>query len=247
MTMANLVLLHGFCETSDMWSDITPQLMLEGHQVTCIDLPGFGENRNCESSIVGIANYVWGVLSQKAITDPVVLGHSMGGYVALEMLSQKPREIKGIGLIHSHAAADTEDKKANRNKSISFVQKHGTKEFLDLFPNQLVAPHRVSDLDLMDRVQSLVTKTRSEAIIAASKAMRDRPERISLLNRVETPILWLVGEQDGFVTVSEIYQQVSKAQRSMLEVLPNVGHLSVLEIPEQFLKSVNKYLNWIEA
>jgi len=77
--------------------------------------------------------------------------------------------------------------------------------------------------------------------------MRDRPERISLLNRVETPILWLVGEQDGFVTVSEIYQQVSKARRSMLEVLPNVGHLSVLESPEQFLNAVNKYLNWIEA
>ena len=247
MTMANLVLLHGFCETSEMWSDTCVKFMSDGHSVTCADLPGFGTNMHCESSMEEMANYVWKVLAQNDVVNPIILGHSMGGYVALEMLHQKPSEIKGIGLIHSHAAADSEEKKANRDKSISFVQKHGTKEFLDLFPNQLVAPHRVSDLALMNQVRSLTKNTSVEAIIAASKAMRDRKERISLLNSVETPILWLVGEQDNFVSVSEIYQQASQSRRSMLEVLPNVGHLSVFEDPQKFTNAVYKYISWVES
>lgn len=247
MTMANLVLLHGFCETSDMWSDVCVQFMSVGHSVTCVDLPGFGTNMDCVSSMEEMAIYVWNLLAQNNVVNPIILGHSMGGYVALEMLHQKPREIKGIGLIHSHAAADSEEKKANRNKSISFVQKHGTNEFLDLFPNQLVAPHRVSDFALMEQVRSLTQDTSAEAISAASKAMRDRKERISLLNSVETPILWLVGEQDSFVSVSEIYQQVSQTRRSMLEVLPNVGHLSVFEDPQKFKNAVFKYISWVES
>ena len=127
-----VVLLHGFIEEGIMWND-TARALSKKHRVIVPDLEGFG-NSPLQSKTLSMEHYageIYKLLKKEKVKQCVMLGHSMGGYIALYFAEKYPQMLSGFGLINSQCYADTEEKKANRKKGNEFIATHGTKVFVN--------------------------------------------------------------------------------------------------------------------
>ena len=123
-----VVLLHGFLENSTMWNTTVAQLSKK-YRVVCIDLLGHGKTDNLGyvHSMEEQAEMVKAVLNCLHLRKYVLVGHSMGGYIALAFAKLFPSNLKGLCLMNSTALPDTEEKKINRDRGICAVkQNHKT-------------------------------------------------------------------------------------------------------------------------
>ena len=129
-----VVFLHGFCETREIWENFLEPLS-SVCRVILIDLPGFGGNPPLESplTIADMAEQVYNTILAIGVDQCIMIGHSMGGYVALAFCEKFPSRLKGLGLFHSTAYADSSEKKQARDKTIDFIERYGTEEFVEEF------------------------------------------------------------------------------------------------------------------
>jgi pimeloyl-ACP methyl ester carboxylesterase len=125
-----VVLLHGFGETGAIWH-FQKAYLEKSFRVLIPDLPGSGgSDPIADMSMEGLAEAVHFMLQQEGIERCVLIGHSMGGYVALAFADRYENLLNGFGLFHSTAFADNDEKKATRKKGIRFIQEHGAFNFL---------------------------------------------------------------------------------------------------------------------
>ena len=120
-----VVLLHGFLENSAMWNEIA-NILSKRNRVICIDLLGHGQTGNLGYiySMEDQAQMVKAVLNHLKLRKYVVVGHSMGGYVALAFAKLFPSAIKGLSLMNSTALPDSEEKKISRDRGIKALKKN---------------------------------------------------------------------------------------------------------------------------
>ncbi len=112
-----IVLLHGFLENSTMWKPFISRLSKKNRVIT-IDLLGHGKTEclGYVHTMEDMAEAVKAVLSKLRLRRVVVIGHSMGGYVALAFVEKYSNNVKGLCLMNSTATADSEEKKINRDR-----------------------------------------------------------------------------------------------------------------------------------
>ncbi len=230
-----ILLIHGFCETHQIWDGFAEELATD-FSVWSIDLPGFGRSELIEPlSIESVAQRVIEFAEHEKIGRCVVVGHSLGGYVALAMQQLKPDLFAGMVLFHSTVFADTEEKKTNRNKTIDFVKKFGVAPFADTFVPNLFYQ---KDHPAIPAVYSMALHTPVSTLIAYSQAMRDRPAR-DHLNGVD--VLILAGQYDAIVNLSISQQMAALSDRARLKVLECSGHMGMYEDRLESLKAVRDF------
>ena len=124
-----IVFLHGFCETHEIWKDFVKPLSTR-FRVILIDLPGFGRSEILPTpfTIDDVGNTVANWLIENQVLKSILIGHSLGGYVTLSVAERHSQLLEGIGLFHSMAFEDTQEKKENRNKVIEFVRRNGVQQ-----------------------------------------------------------------------------------------------------------------------
>ncbi len=228
-----------------MWNATVSELGALPVKCHALDLPGFGSNNETVDTIEAMSDFVFSYMDHQQIPDAIVIGHSMGGYVALEMLAKQSDRINGVGLIHSHAAADSARKKDNRKKLISFIEKNGQKAFLQKFTKQLVAKQQANSA-LLDQVKNLVKGTGSQAIISASKAMIHRADHTNTL-KANIPFLWIIGKEDEFMPYATTLSQANQCPIAEIHVLEDVGHLSMYEVPGKANKIILRFIEKTDA
>ena len=125
-----VVLLHGYLESMFVWDDFVP-LLYKRVRVVTLDLPGHGisEVRGECHSMEYLADVVRDALQALGIARCTLVGHSMGGYVALAFCERHPEMLDGLVLFSSTPNADTEEKRENRRREIALVRA-GKKEQL---------------------------------------------------------------------------------------------------------------------
>jgi pimeloyl-ACP methyl ester carboxylesterase len=238
-----LVFLHGFCESKEIWQDFVTPLAAD-HRVILIDLPGFGANTapQPEYTMERAAAFVQQTLTELQVDKSLVIGHSMGGYVALALAEKSPRLLAGLALFHSSALPDTEEKKENRNKTRDFIRKHGVDTFMDAF----VAPlffegNREAQQDAIARLTRMGKQAPEEAILGALAGMRDRPDRTPVLKAVDYPVLMIAGKQDPAVPLEQTLQQCHLPKESHVLFLDRTGHQGLFEKPRETLQALQAF------
>jgi pimeloyl-ACP methyl ester carboxylesterase len=240
----HLCFLHGFCENKTVWNEVISSLK-EHYTCISIDLPGFGKSQHLEiNSIKQLAVSVTDILVHEKVENSSFFGHSMGGYVALEILNSEPEIVHSIGLAHSTSMADTNLKKENRRKTIDFVSKNGSKEFLNLFAQGLVAESNYNNLK--PQITALISATTSNAIVGGLEAMINRADHLETLQNTTKPVLFITGDQDQHIKEETVYHQAAKCKLAQVSVIPNCGHLSMLEDKKKCLIAIRHFLNFIE-
>jgi pimeloyl-ACP methyl ester carboxylesterase len=237
-----LLFLHGFCESGEMWRHLADSLSTQ-YRVICPDLPGFGNSPLTQpiQTIEEVAEQLEDWMDAHQIKDPIVLGHSLGGYVALALLEHMGDRIKAIGLLHSTAFGDDEEKKEMRNRTLTFLKKHGAAKFVTSFVPQLFPEHRRIEL-AEAMVQAVEDGKRSslEGLLAYTVAMRDRKDRLAVLEQFVGPKLLLAGTLDGAVKIDSSRAQQG-AYTHYIE-LEGVGHLGMVEEKEKTLAVLQNFV-----
>ncbi|MEN8225408.1 MAG: alpha/beta hydrolase [Bacteroidota bacterium] len=237
-----IVLLHGFLEQMSMWNYFSKKLS-EKYTVVTIDLPGFGKSE-CLGPVhlmEEMASAVNKVLIHLNIRKCLLVGHSMGGYVSLAFAAMFSGKLKGLGLFHSHALADTAEAKVNRDRAIDVVRSdHGA--FIFNFIPALFASENVEKFSKeIHRMHRDAISTSPEAIVAALEGMKYRTDKIDLLIRASFPFLFILGKKDSRIPFEKTLAQAALPATSEVLVLDNVGHMGFLEAREITLKAVEGF------
>ncbi len=221
-----LVFIHGYCESHTLWSDFTAPFRKE-YRVICIDLPGFGKSPllPLPFTIADVAKSVWDFLDSISIDTCFLVGHSLGGYVSLEMANQQPGRLVGFCLFHSTAYPDDENKKLNRTKVMEFVANNGTIPFVETLLPTLFAqpntrlPHLVEEASKID----------PQTIISYAQAMRDRHDMTKVYSEFRSPILFFIGMKDTVFSPQSIEEQASVVKDKVVCKLEEAAHMGMIE------------------
>lgn len=226
-----VVLLHGFCEDSRVWLEFGEDLREEQFRVIVIDLPGFGESEPAaEPSIDYHAGAVLAVLDELGLARSVLIGHSMGGYIGLAIAEKFPDRLKGLGLFHSHPFADSEEKKANRAKSIEFIRRQGHLLYVKQLIPQLFNPRFAgSHPFLVDTLIHRATRYPEQGIVDGLQAMIDRPDRSKALQQATFPVLFIIGKEDTAIPWEYSIDQTHLPAIASVHILDKVAHMGMYE------------------
>lgn len=237
-----LVLLHGFLESKAIWDEFTKNLQQE-FTVISIDLPGHGESELLSEthSMQLMAETVKLVLEAQKIEKVVIAGHSMGGYVALQFAVDNQEMVKGLVLFHSHANADTEEAKENRRRTINIVNQNRGGFIRQFIPDLFDQKHVENYSGAILKLQEIAALMSPEAIIAALKGMRDRPNQLQYLLLSEIPILFIIGKQDSRMPYHQLMAQAVIPSHSEILLLEDVGHMGFIEAPGKTLPALRHF------
>ncbi|MEZ4858956.1 MAG: alpha/beta hydrolase [Flavobacteriaceae bacterium] len=230
-----LLLLHGFLESARIWKEFIPPLS-EKYTLVIPDLPGHGK-----SEIIGethamelMAEVMDGLFQHLKINKAIVLGHSMGGYVALAFTELFEEKVSKLILLNSTTEADSEERKENRNRAIQFIEKEKG-SFLSMAISNLFS--ETSRIIYCKEIESLKKEAQgfpSKGIIANSKGMRDRKDRTYILKSFSKEKWIVCGYEDPIVPVA-ISKSIAKTTNTPLFILPG-SHMSWLENKDEIVK-----------
>lgn len=238
-----VVLLHGFLEASWMWEALLPELA-HSHRVICIDLLGHGQT-DCLGyvhSMDEMAEAVEAVLKHLKLRKVILVGHSMGGYVALALAEVNPDIVKSLVLYQSTARADSEEKKKDRNRVIK-IAKSNSKSFVKKSIPMLFRPvNRTKFKSEISELKEKASQTSTCGIIAALAGMRDRPNREILLKSPPYPVHIIAGDKDPRISYKESCELADISEFVKLHTIKGSGHMSYIEAPNQTLEIFNTVL-----
>lgn len=244
-----LVLLHAFPLAKEMWRP-QREALASICRVIAPDLRGFGgSDLNGTLSVESMADDVAALLDALSIREPVVLGGlSMGGYVALAFAHRHAGRLRGLILADTKADPDDDEAKANRNRMIAFASASGDRTVIDqLVPKLVGADTTAHRPAVIAEIRALASAQSRSALVAALKALRDRPDATPGLRDVAVPTLVLVGEQDGVTPPAKATALAQAIRGAEVVVIPGAGHLANLEQPEAFNAAVRGFLERLRA
>ena len=223
-----IVLLHGFLENSLMWNEITPELAKRNRVVT-IDLLGHGQTENLGyvHTMKEQATMVKYVIKSLRLRRVTLIGHSMGGYVALAFADLFPKNTKGFCLLNSTAYPDSKEKKIGRERAIKTV-KQNYKTFIRIsIPMLFAEKNRLLLKNEITLITEEALKTSKQGIIAALEGMKIRKDYTSLLHKNEFKKMLILGKNDTVLDCETHSKQV-KNSNTEYYLLPH-GHMSHIE------------------
>jgi len=241
-----LIFLHGFNESSAIWQKILPELLAK-YQCITIDLPGFGQSALPDFlSTKYMADAVRRVIDDLKLEKPTIIGHSMGGYVILELIQNYPNLASAAGLFHSTAYSDSEEKKSNRTKTYEFLERNPVDLFFKTFIQGLFAPFNFKP-SMTNQVETMVYQTEKKSVMAAILAMKEREDKTSVLKNSNIPWLFIAGKHDSLISLDQITLQSSFCKKSMVEILKNSGHLGMIEETSASQAAIIKFVEWVNV
>lgn len=235
-----IVLLHGFLENKTMWQDFIPELSLKNRIIT-IDLLGHGETEclGYVHSMEDNADVVHEVLSNLRIRKAVFVGHSMGGYVALAFAELFPESIKALVLLNSTSRADSDERKANRDRAIVAVKQNYASFIRMSIANLFSEDNREKLIDEIEKVKTEALKTPLQGIVASLEGMKIRKDREVLLHLTPYPKLLILGEKDPVLNLVETKEQIENTTVQLV-TFPD-GHMSTIENKKELLKVLSLF------
>lgn len=236
-----VVLLHGFLENKSMWDKYIDTLT-KNYRVITVDLLGHGETESLGYVHVmeDQADMIYAVLIYLRLRKVVLVGHSMGGYVALAFAELYPDHVKGLFLLNSTARADSDERKINRDRAIVCVKQDYTNFVRMSIANLFSEDNRERLSKEIEKTKKEALKTPLQGIVAALEGMKVRKDREVLLHFAPYPIQLVLGEKDPVLPYEDTIEQI-EGTKVVLTTFPD-GHMSHIENEKELKKVLIEFL-----
>ena len=236
---APVLLIHGFPLDHTMW-DAQIGALAEHCRVIAPDLRGFGQSSlglSKPDPIILMEEYaedLYALLEKLKISEPVVLvGFSMGGYVAWQFLRKYPQLVRALVQCDTKAVADTDEARAGRLKMADNVEEWGSARVAEMMGPKLFAPETFETKPhLVAAVRHVVETTKPAAIAAAQCGMAKRPDMTSFLPTISVPTLIVCGAADAISPPKEMQAIAAAIPNATYVEIPDAGHMTTMENPE---------------
>jgi len=233
-----LVLLHGFLESSTIWTALSQKLK-DRFTIITIDLPGHGKSEVLSEThgMELMADVIHHMIQHLQLDSFSIIGHSMGGYVALAYAERYPSNLSNLILLNSTAVADSPERVLNRNRAIELLEQERT-SFIGMAINNLFCEE--SRARFPNEIDALIKEAYSfplKGIQANIRGMRDRKDRTEILKAWKKGKYLLSGAKDPLISV-KASEELSKSTGTPIKLLAG-SHMSWLEDLDRIVKIVH--------
>lgn len=220
---------------------------------------------NCDARVfAGTANTLWpygpvtianqqkhgtieelaAAILESAPPSCALLGFSMGGYIAFEMLRQAPERVTKLALLDTSARPDTPEAIENRRRRIALAQNGKISAVIEQSFPATVHPDNESNGDLYALHRAMAEANGPEVYVRQQEAIIARPNSVPMLGSIRVPTLVLVGEGDTLTPPDHAKEMHEGIAGSRLVTVPRAGHLALLEQPEPVQAAIR---DWAES
>lgn len=239
-----VLLVHGFPLHGGMWRDQHTALAHD-YRVLAPDLRGYGRSTlgdwpDDATTLGRYADDLAALLDAAGLESAVVVGFSMGGYIALEMLRRCPERVAALVMMDTRVIADDEAGRAGRLKMAAHAAEWGAKRIAGMMRPKLLASD-ASD-EAVQQTLGQIESADPAAIAASQLAMAARPDSTELLGQYAGPLLAIVGEHDEISPPDEMRGFAQAAPRGEFVEIPGAGHMAPIERPTAVTDTLRAWL-----
>jgi 3-oxoadipate enol-lactonase len=244
---APVVLLHGFPLDRTVWDEQLDALVAAGARVIRVDLRGCGESEAGDGPALmeALAGDIAGVLDALHIERAALVGHSIGGYVALAFFRMYEERVAGLALVASHVAEDASrnvnadpaqrELAAGRDDLAARLERDGTMDpAVDSYLPRYFAPDAYRERpELVERARAIMQRQNARGCAQLVRGMKERLDSHDLLEDVRVPALVIAGAQDVYLKPETLRETAAAIRGAVFVELAGVGHLPMFEAPDE--------------
>lgn len=241
----HLLLIHGFPLNASCWNEQVTGLA-DVANVIAPDLRGFGNDTRELPAVMSMEAYaedLKALLDERNVERVVLCGLSMGGYIAMAFLERWPERVQGLILANTRAGADGAEAREGREQTALQALEKGTAVLARAMAPKLLSPQaRKERPELYQAVESVIATNSAEATAAAARGMAQRPDRLEWLKTQIVPSMVITSEGDELMALETSEAMAEALPNARLVVIPQAGHLSNVERPQEFNRAVREFL-----
>ncbi len=234
VSASTVILLHGLMCDETVWADQRAALSAD-YQVMVPDLRDF-------DSLEVMARAVLDAAPSQAH----VVGHSMGGRVAWEIVRLAPARLRSLVVLDTGVHPVAEGEPEVRQRFLDLADLGGMEAVVDAWLPPMLHPDRRNDQELVGPLRAMVTGYRADQFKGQIRALLERNDATPLLPSMACPTLVICGRQDGFSTLARHEEFSALIPGAELAVVENAGHMVTVEQPEAITALLVDWLARIE-
>lgn len=240
-----IVLLHGFPLTANIW-DAQAETLEHTHRTIRPDLRGMGASAATDGPYLmeTLAGDVAAILDAMGVERAAIVGHSLGGYVALAFARMFSERVTHFGLVCSRLAADTESQAGARRELADRIESlESIEPAIEAYVPRLIAEKtQLQRPELVERVRSFARETTPKGAAAMLRGMAMRVSGYDIAPDIAVPALVVAGGSDAIVPLAEAQENARALGRGQLACIEGSGHLPMMETPEQLTRALEELL-----
>ena len=185
-----------------------------------------------------------GGMAARALVDfdgPIsVMGHSMGGRVAIEMARLQPGRVTSLVLANTGHTSMKPGEEEKRGRLVDLGQRD-MRELAEVWLPPMLAPDRIADLSLVDDLTQMVIKAGPEVHERQIRALLSRPDAGKTLPAITCPVLLMTGAQDRWSPGAQHREMAAMTSDSTVEIIDGAGHFLPIEQPDRTAGTIQKW------
>ena len=185
-------------------------------------------------------------LLRDAPEEFALLGTSMGGYVALEVVRQAPRRVRALALVSTSARRDTPEQRASREHQSRLVEAGEFDRLVELAFPGVVAEQHETDPALLGVWRAMARTVGAQVFLRQQRAVMARADARELLSTIDCPTMVMHGADDRLIPVERGEEIARAIPGAELVVIEDAGHFVFLEQPEVIASAVAGFLDWMD-
>lgn len=241
----SIVFVHGFPYDNTMWDKQT-EVLKENYFCVTYDIRGFGKSPvdNGQYTMETFVDDLFEVVESLKLKNPVVCGLSMGGYISLRAIERVQSKFKALVLCDTKSEADDNPSKLKRSAGIKKIDIEGVEKFVkDFIPNCFSLGYIKSNSLHYNYIVEKAALTSPIGVKGALLAMLSRTDTTSFLKEIKIPVQVICGEFDKLATPEQMKEMAEKIPGSKFKIIPDAGHMTPIENPEEFNKTILFFLS----
>jgi pimeloyl-ACP methyl ester carboxylesterase len=246
---ASLILaLHGFMSDHEVFIPLINEVeKKQPNRYTWLlpDIDGYGKSKEglAYKSLNDLAKDILEIIENVRINKIHFIGHSMGGYIGLEMINLNPEVFQSFLLLNSHPFTDSEERATNRQKSVQFIERHGTsfyikETFKSLFSVEFASRHQ----DIVENLKKKAENLPKLSIVNSLNAMIGRNNHFDTLKNTKVEKMIFLGAEDTLIPLSDFGHLLEIFEEENIYIMPNVGHMCMYEATQDLADFILKKL-----
>ncbi len=254
-----VLFVHGFPLDATIWNETMDAIASAGYQCIAPDLRGFGGSSLIQTKLtIGDLAEDLDQVRQAIIGDVpfVLVGLSLGGYVALEYWARHAKHLRGLVLTNTKPSTDTSEARQGRLDMGRKALSDGTWNAVSPMLSKLISdasreqsPNEQSTNEqneqsptLSDRLQQMMSAVPPTTIDFIQQAMANRQSFVERLSKIQLPTLVIAGEADKISPPDENREWSARLPHSELHIIPGAAHLPMVEQPKAFAQKLHDFL-----
>ncbi|WP_299479060.1 alpha/beta fold hydrolase [uncultured Roseibium sp.] len=171
-----------------------------------------------------------------------LIGLSMGGYIAMEVMRTAPDRVSKLALLNTSARADTEEQSRRRSTLVKMATEKSFERVPELLFPGFVHEKNESNVTLKSAVVEMAVETGPDAFVRQQRANADRIDSRPYLKSIDCSTLVLTGDGDRLLPPELSVEIRERVPQSKLVMIEECGHLSTLEDPQRVTAELGAFL-----